>query len=109
MQQTKFNKLIVQLLDYFAISITGPWKRRSLGLISLLLGFYLGSNITVYFLERIGQRPFVVFSLFIIIEIITRIRSNVKAIIWPLHWLAIDNIRIGLIYSIVLEAFKLGS
>jgi hypothetical protein len=28
---------------------------------------------------------------------------------WPLPWLALDNLRIGTIYAVVLEAFKLGS
>ena len=31
---------------YLSTSLIGPWKRRSLGLISLLLGYYIGSNIT---------------------------------------------------------------
>ena len=27
----------------------------------------------------------------------------------PLGWLLLDNLRIGLVYALVLEAFKLGS
>ncbi len=95
--------------NYLSTALIGPWKRRSLGLISLLVGFYIGSNLTVYFLNTIRQRPIVVFIMFLLIELMVRMRTRVKKVPYPLYWLAIDNIRIGTIYSVVLEAFKLGS
>ncbi len=109
MQNTRFTNLLDQLLSYFSRSFSGPWNRRSIGLISILLGYYLGSNLTVYFLQRIGQRPIVVLVMVIIIELLIRLRSYVTKTPWPLHWLIIDNLRIGSIYSVCLEAFKLGS
>jgi len=33
----------------------------------------------------------------------------VRSVPSPLPWLALDNLRIGTIYAVVLEAFKLGS
>ena len=90
-------------------SFIGSWRRRSIGLISLLSGFYIGSNVTVYFLEKTGKRPLVVLVMVLVIELLIRSRTRVKAIPWPLPWLAIDNIRIGTVYAVVLEAFKLGS
>ena len=78
-------------------------------MISLLFGYFVGSNLTVYFLERTGQRPLVVFSMVLIVEILIRLRSRVKRFPWPLYMLALDNMRIGAVYSVVLEAFKLGS
>ncbi len=108
-QDTRFDNLQRRISAYLATAIVGPWKRRSLGLISLLLGFYLGSNMTIYYLEQTGQRPIVVLSILVLTEILVRLRTNVKGNSWPLHWLVLDNVRIGLIYSIVLEAFKLGS
>ena len=109
LQNTRFTKLIDQLVIYFSTFLSGPWNRRSISLISILLGFYLGSNITVYFLQRVGQRPIVVLAMVIIIEILVRMRSYVSSKPWPLYWLIIDNLRIGSIYSVCLEAFKLGS
>ena len=61
------------------------------------------------FLEETGKRAFVVMIMVITIEILVRLRSLVKSKKWPIYWLAIDNIRIGSIYSVVFEAFKLGS
>jgi hypothetical protein len=45
----------------------------------------------------------------IVIELLIRGRSYVKQEPWPLSWLALDNIRIGAVFSVVFEAFKLGS
>ena len=109
MQETNFQNYLRRLASYFSTSLTGPWKRRCLGIISLLVGYYLGSNLTAYFLEKVGQRPFVAFIMVVVIEIFIRLRSRVRRDPWPLYWLAIDNIRIGSVYAVVFEAFKLGS
>jgi len=90
-------------------ALTGSWRRRSLGVLSLLLGFLLGSNFTMYWFQRVGQRPFVVLTMVIVIELLVRARTYVKREPWPIAWLAIDNIRIGAVFSVVFEAFKLGS
>ena len=108
-QNTRLNIFQRNASNFFNRSLIGPWKRRSVGLISLLLGFYLGSNITVYYLEKTGQRPLVVICLVAIIELAIRLRVYIKTDPAPYHWLAIDNLRIGIIYAVVLEAFKLGS
>ena len=89
--------------------LTGSWRRRSLGVLSLLLGFMLGSNFTMYWFEKVGQRPVVVFLMVVVIELLIRARSYVKQEPWPLGWLALDNIRIGCVFSVVFEAYKLGS
>ncbi len=108
-QKTKLDKFQSNIGVYLSTALLGPWKRRSLGLITLLVGFYSGNNLTVYYLEKVGQRPLVVFVMVVIIEVLIRLRSTVKGNNWPLQWLAIDNFRIGCVYAVVLEAFKLGS
>ena len=90
-------------------ALTGSWRRRSLGILSLLLGFLVGSNFTMYWFQRVGQRPLVVLVMVIVIELLVRARTVGKREPWPLGWLAIDNIRIGTVFSVVFEAFKLGS
>ncbi len=108
-QKTNFNKIQKKILDYFFTSWNGSWQRFSSGVITLLLGFYIGSNVTSYFLEKIDQRILAVLIMVIIIEFLIRVRSIVKDNPWPLTWLAIDNLRIGAVYAVALEAFKLGS
>lgn len=90
-------------------SLKGSWRRRSLGFLSLLLGFILGSNFTMYWFEEIGQRPVVVLAMVVLIELMIRARTFVRKEPWPLGWLALDNIRIGCVFSVVFEAYKLGS
>ena len=109
MHQTRFNNFQKSFGTSLSSSFLGPWNRRSIGIISLLIGYYLGSNLTVYFLEKVGQRPFVVIFMVFIIELLVRLRSTVKTDRRPIYWLAIDNVRIGSVYAVVLESFKLGS
>ena len=60
--------------------------------------------------QRSGQnRPAAVLIMVVILEVMVRLRSNVRREHWPLSWLALDNLRIGTVYAVVLEAFKLGS
>ncbi len=109
MQTTKFNSFQNKALGKLSGSIIGPWKIRSIGLISLLFGFYLGSNLTVYYLEKLGQRSFVTLLMVLIIELLIRSRSfllNRRYLYIPI---VVDNLRIGAVYAVVLEAFKLGS
>jgi len=78
-------------------------------LLALLIGFYAGENITALWLERVGQRPVVVLLLVLLLEAVVRLRTRVVAEQPGLGWVIADNLRIGLVYAVVLEAFKLGS
>ena len=78
-------------------------------MLALLLGFYIGQNVTALWLEQIGRRPQVVLVLVLLIELIVRLRTRWVVNRPPLGWLMLDNLRIGLVYALVLEAFKLGS
>ncbi len=109
MQRTRLDNFLTLISRCLFDFLIGPWRRRSLGLISLLTGFYLGSNLTVYYLVKTGQRPLVVILMLFIIEILIRLRSSINTNKWPVYMVAIDNLRIGIIYAVVLEAFKLGS
>ena len=108
-QNTNFEKAQRKLFGAFSNSVIGPWKQRSLSLISLLVGYYIGSNSILYYLEKTGQRPIVVLVLVLLIELVVRLRSRISGDPFPIHWVLIDNIRIGAVYAFVLEAFKLGS
>ena len=87
----------------------GSWRRRSLAVLALLLGFYAGENITALWLEQVGQRPVVVLLLVLLLELMVRVRTRVVGERPGLGWIVADNLRLGLVYAVVLEAFKLGS
>lgn len=108
-QTTRFERLQRQLSDLLLGGLRGSWRRRSLALLALLLGFFAAQNITALWLERLGLRPVVVLMLVLLIEVVVRLRTRLVLSRPPLAWLLLDNLRLGLVYGLILEAFKLGS
>ena len=45
----------------------------------------------------------------LLLELVVRLRTRLAGDRPPLGWVIADNLRVGLVYSVVLEAFKLGS
>lgn len=109
LQRTRFDRLQRRLADQLLGGFRGSWRRRSFSVLALLIGFYAGENITALWLERVGQRPVVVLLLVLLLEVVVRLRTRVVAEQPGLGWVIADNLRIGLVYAVVLEAFKLGS
>ena len=108
-QATRFDRLQRQGAQVLSAPFQGSWRRRSVGVLALLFGFYAGQNVTSWWLQTIGQRPVVVLSVVLMLELVVRIRTRVVQGRPPLGWLVLDNLRVGVVYAIVLEAFKLGS
>ena len=80
---------------------------KGVTVLGIAVGLMAGIGLLV--LTMGGIWPLVVLFMVILIEILVRLRSRVKGPLWPINWIAIDNIRVGAIYAVVLEAFKLGS
>tara|TARA_Y100001970_G_C14257791_1_gene876910 strand:- start:10905 stop:11234 length:330 start_codon:yes stop_codon:yes gene_type:complete len=109
MQQTRFYKLSSYLLESINSIIADTWSIKSIKIISLFLGFYFCSTFLSNYLG-VSQQKFLFAPLLIIFfEIIIRLKPrNTKGIL-PIIWLIVDNLRLGSIYALILEAFKLGS
>ena len=56
-----------------------------------------------------NNRPLVVLLLVVVIELAVRLRTGLAGDRPALGWLLLDHLRVGLVYALVLEAFKLGS
>jgi hypothetical protein len=108
-QATRFDRLQRRLGDQLLGLALGSWRRRSLAALALLGGFYAGQNVTALWLERIGLRPPVALVMVLLIELLVRVRTRLVSDRASLAWLMLDNLRIGVVYALVLEAFKLGS
>jgi len=79
-------------------------------LIALLVGFYIGGNLTAYVLPIVpGGRPALVLMLVVTLELVVRLRGRLVQGMPGLGWRIVDNLRIGMVYSVVLEAYKLGT
>jgi hypothetical protein len=94
LQRTRFQSLSEQLGQPLLGLVLGNWRHRSAVLLALLAGFYLGGNLTSFVMP---------------LELLVRIRGRWLRGAPGLAWLIIDNLRVGFVYSIVLEAFKLGT
>ena len=86
------------------------WRGGSLALLGLLVGYFLSQNLMAVLVLRVpGGRPVVVLALVLIVEVIVRLRSQMVRREPSLAWVVADNLRLGALYAVVLEAFKLGT
>ena len=110
LQPTRFNRAIERLVAQLLGNLRGNWRLRSSVVLALLLGFYAGSNLTAYVLLRIpGGRPMAVLTMVLLVELVVRVRGRLVRATPGLGWVLVDNLRIGMVYAVVIEAFKLGT
>ena len=55
--KTNYDSFVKSFFKGLNNSLIGPWSSRSVGLLSVLIGFYLASTITAYYLEELGLNP----------------------------------------------------
>ena len=108
MQKTKFSKITYQLNNLFFGFLSDTWKSKSITLISVLTGYFLFANFLTKFISEGKNELIMVPIIIVFIEIIIRIKPNSSSKFYDL-WSVVDKLRIGAIYAIILEAFKLGS
>ena len=109
-QGTRFERFAKAMAAALFGQLRGSWRRRSALILALLLGFYAGNNVTAYLLWRMpGGRPAMVLATVLMLEVIVRLRGRWVSETPPLAWMLLDNLRIGLVYAVVLDAFKLGT
>tara|TARA_B000000609_G_scaffold62543_1_gene46563 strand:- start:175 stop:501 length:327 start_codon:yes stop_codon:yes gene_type:complete len=108
MQQTNFSKITYQLNNLFFGFLSDTWRSKSINLISVLTGYFLFANFLTKFISEGKNELIMVPIIIVLIEIIIRIKPSSNSKFYNL-WSAIDKLRIGAIYAIILEAFKLGS
>ena len=108
MQKTNFSRIIDQLNEILFGFLSSSWKSKSVNLLSVLTGYFLFANFITKFISE-GKNELVIVPIIIFIsEIIIRVKPTSNSNLISL-WLAVDKIRLGGTYAIILEAFKLGS
>ena len=108
MQKTNFSRITYQLNNLFFGFLSDTWRSKSLNLISVLTGYFLFANFLTKFISEGKNELIMVPIIILIIEIIIRIKPSSSSKFYDL-WSVADKLRIGAIYAIILEAFKLGS
>ncbi len=108
MQKTRFTVFYDSLNLVFLGFLKSSWKDKSLNLLSILFGYFLFANFITKFISE-GKNELIMIPVIIILfEIIIRMKPTRNSNIY-LVWMFLDKIRIGAIYALILEAFKLGS
>ena len=108
MQKTNFSRITYQLNNLFFGFLSDTWKSKSISLISVLTGYFLFANFLTKFISEGKNELIMVPIIILVIEFIIRIKPSSSSKFYYL-WSVVDKLRIGAIYAIILEAFKLGS
>ena len=107
-QNTRFSKINDTLNILFFGFLKSTWKDKSLNLLSILFGYFLFANFITKFITEGKNELLMIPVIIIFFEIIIRMKPLRKSNIYLL-WMLLDKIRIGAVYALILEAFKLGS
>jgi len=108
LQQTRFQRLIIGSGERLTAWAVNPWRRWSLQLIVLLISFSIGGAVgavsgTIALLDPVGALVCV-----LVIEVAARLRGPLlrqrdQRVLLGL----LDMARMGLLYGLLLEGFKL--
>ena len=107
-QKTNFQLKIVENIQTLSIWAKNPWRRYSISLIILLVGYFLGSSLGMVSAVVELMDPVAAFLSVIFIEILIVLRRNLrfkrkkKFLV-----LLIDSLRLGLFYGFFTESLKL--
>ena len=106
-QNTNFQIKLVENLKTLSSWAINPWRRYSLSLIVLLFGYFLGSSLGMISAVVELMDPVAAF-FSVVLEVLVRLRRicpNSRR--GKLTLQLIDFARIGLLYGLLLEGFKL--
>ncbi len=114
MQQTRLNSLISTAATQLELLFSNPWRRISLSIISVLMGFFMASAIvssagqdSVW--DTTGAGVVIVFVELLSKWIYGHNKRPSVTIRSPIFMDVANKFKIGLTYGLFLEAFKMNS
>jgi hypothetical protein len=108
MQNTRLSNILNVFENRVSDFFGNPWRRISLVLISLLLGVFLGTAIPTTAGQTADWDIIAAGVLIIFSEAVNRVvyrRKGRRTLVYDV----LNSFKIGLTYSLFVEAFKLGS
>ncbi len=117
MQNTRISTIVNVVSGQISRWSRQSWRRSSLILISLLMGFFLASVISTSTGAKSNLDIVAAGVTVLIVEVISRFIYSAKRVTLadgslaprPLIQELLNSLKIGVIYGLFLEAFKLGS
>ena len=107
-QKTKFQLKIVENIQTLSIWANNPWRRYSISIIILLIGYFLGSSLGMVSAVVEIMDPVAAFLSVVFIEILIVLRRNFRfARNQKFLVLILDSLRLGLFYGFFTESLKL--
>ncbi len=110
MQNTRLNRLVTVVNTQLGRWLLNPWRRISLLIISLLLGFALALSISSVAGQKANLDVTVALTLSILIEAVNWLAYSSPNRLRQSFWIEnLNALKIGLCYGLFLLAFMLGS
>ena len=107
-QKTNFQLKIVENIQTLSIWANNPWRRYSISLIILLIGYFLGSSLGMVSAVLELMDPVAAFLSVVLIEILIALRRNFRFDKKKKFLLLLlDSLRLGLFYGFFTESLKL--
>jgi len=107
-QKTNFQLKIVENIQTLSIWANNPWRRYSISLIVLLIGYFLGSSLGMVSAVLELMDPVAAFLSVLFIEILIVLRRNLRfQRKKKFLLLLLDSLRLGLFYGFFTESLKL--
>jgi hypothetical protein len=110
MQNTRLNNLLDTIAKNLGQWFINPWRRFSLLVISFFFGFFLGTVVSTTSGQKSELDVVVAAFLVLLTETTSRIFYSQSFLVKQPLWVASLNfLKVGFIYSLFIEALKLGS
>ena len=107
-QKTNFQLKIVENIQTLSIWANNPWRRYSFSLITLLIGYFIGSSLGMVSAVVELMDPVAAFLSVVFIEILIVLRRNIRSERKNKFLvLFLDSLRLGLFYGFFTESLKL--
>ena len=107
-QKTKFQLNIVENIQTLTLWANNPWRRYSISLITLLIGYFFGSSLGMVSAVVELMDPVAAFLSVVFIETLIVLRRNLRLKRKNKFFLLLlDSLRLGLFYGFFTESLKL--
>ena len=107
-QKTNFQLKVVENIQRLIGWANNPWRRYSLSLITLLIGYFLGSSLGMVSAVVELMDPVAAFLSVVFIETLIVLRRNFRFVRKKRFLvLLLDSLRLGLFYGFFTESLKL--